>query len=204
MKRGGQKYAFVWYRPETWLRLKATAADANDLEDTCDEWHANAESTFKALRRQGMWLEQVEIDIDALLAWCKAQGQAPDATARSTYAVHLLQGRDQGQDLTPARVQAKEKNRQGARAKRLSPKAHDIAMAAEQFYREQKLPVDKITHLLKISKNTLYRYLRHQGVCVIAPFPRHAQTVSENRRGHVSRMSGRQEWGWQERDHLVK
>lgn len=162
MKPSGQKYAFVWYRPETWLRLKATAADANDLEDTYDDWHANAESTFNALRRQGMWLEKV--DIDDLLAWCKDQGQAPDATARSTYAVHLLQGRDQGQDLTPARAQAKEKNRQGACTKGLSPKAHDIAMAAEQLYREQKLPVDEITQLLKISRSTLYRYLRHQGV----------------------------------------
>ena len=43
-------------------------------------------------------------------------------------------------------------------------KAHDIAMAAEQLYREQKLPVDEITQLLKISRSTLYRYLRHQGV----------------------------------------
>jgi hypothetical protein len=37
-----------------------------------------------------MWLEKVEMDIDALLAWCEAQGQTPDATARSMYAVHLL------------------------------------------------------------------------------------------------------------------
>jgi hypothetical protein len=166
MKPSGQKYAFVWYRPETWPRLKATAADANDLEATYDEWHANAESTFNALSRQGMWLEKVEIDIDALLTWCKAQGQTPDATARSTYAVHLLQARDQGQDLTPVRAQAKEKNRQGARTKGLPPRAHDIAMAAEQLYREQKLPVDEIAQLLKISKSTLYRYLRHRGVAI--------------------------------------
>jgi hypothetical protein len=166
MKRGGRKYAFVWYRPESWSRLKTTAADANDLEDTYDEWHANAESTFKALRRQGMWLEKVEIDIDALLAWCEVQGQAPDATARSAYAASLLQARDQSQDLTPARTQAKEKSRQEARTQGLSPKAHDIAKAAEELYREQKLPVDEITHRLKISKSTLYRYLRHQGVAI--------------------------------------
>jgi hypothetical protein len=39
---------------------------------------------------------------------------------------------------------------------------------------------------------------------VIALFPRHVQTGSGNRRCHVSRTSGRQEWGWQEGAHLVQ
>src|SRR5215471_1235324 len=39
---------------------------------------------------------------------------------------------------------------------------------------------------------------------VIALFPRHVQTGSGNRRCHVSRTSGREEWGWQEGAHLVK
>ena len=165
MKRRPQLYAFVWYCPEAWPRLKATASDTDNLEATYEEWHGNAESTFQALRRQGMRLEKVEIDIEALLAWCEAHGHAPDATARSTYAVHLLQERHQGQHPTQAKTQSQEKqDRQDGRAKGLSPKAQETAMAAAQLYREQGLPVEAITHLLKISKSTLYRYLRHRGV----------------------------------------
>jgi hypothetical protein len=39
---------------------------------------------------------------------------------------------------------------------------------------------------------------------VIALFPWHAQSGIGNRRGHVSRVSGQREWGWQEGARLVK
>lgn len=163
MQHGAQKYALAWYQPQSWTDLKATAADADDLEDTYHEWRANAESTFKKLRRQGMRLEKVVIDIEALLAWCATQGHIPDANARSLYAAHLLRQREQNQSRTPPEVETKKK-RKTPDAKGLSPKAEEAAMMAEQLYREQRLPVDEITHLLQISKSTFYRYLQYRGV----------------------------------------
>lgn len=92
-----QKFALVWYRPESWPKLKATAADADGLEDTYEEWLANAESSLAELLAQDMLIEKVVIDIDALLAWSLMRGIAPDAAARAEYAAHLLRQPNQGQ-----------------------------------------------------------------------------------------------------------
>lgn len=91
-----QKFAVVWYQPASWPELKATAADADAIEDTYKEWLANAESSLAELLAQGMRLEKMVIDIDALLAWRLMRGIAPDVAARAEYAAHLLRQRDQG------------------------------------------------------------------------------------------------------------
>lgn len=165
MKRSAKKYGVPWYSPDSWPRLKATAVDPEVMKDTYEEWRVSAESTLKALCRRGVWLEKVEIDIDALLAWCAAQDRAIDAAARYAYVEHLLQQHDLDPDQRQAGPKIKGiRSHKGARPKGLSAKAQQLAMAAEQLYREERLPVDVITQQLNISKSTLYRYLRHQGV----------------------------------------
>ncbi|SDY81680.1 hypothetical protein SAMN04488069_11460 [Hymenobacter psychrophilus] len=41
-------------------------------------------------------------------------------------------------------------------------------MVAETLYREQQLGVNEIAQRLRISKVTLYKYLRHRGVIIHA------------------------------------
>lgn len=59
---------------------------------------------------------------------------------------------------------ARARGRKGGRPKGLSQKAQNTAILAEQLYKEKKLSVREICEQLSISKNTLYRYLRHQKV----------------------------------------
>jgi hypothetical protein len=168
MKRQAQVYGFAWYSFDAWQRLKRVAADVGDLDDTYEKWHKNATAALKRLRRQGMQIEPVELDIDGLLAWCQAEGRAADAPARSTYAAHLLkqrhlaQGQNPAEFLAPAGKESKE-----PRPKGLSAKAQEIARAAETLYRDEQLPVEVITERLGISKSTLYRYLRHRDVAIV-------------------------------------
>ncbi len=52
---------------------------------------------------------------------------------------------------------------------KLSDQARKKAVAAESIYSEGKLSVSEIARNLEISKSTLYKYLRHQGVEIGAP-----------------------------------
>ena len=59
---------------------------------------------------------------------------------------------------------ARARGRQGGRPKGLSKDAQNTATAAETLYRKGEMSVDQICRQLRISKSTLYRYLRLQGV----------------------------------------
>ena len=59
---------------------------------------------------------------------------------------------------------ARARGRVGGRPKGLSPQAQATAMAAETLYRERKLSVAAIAQKLRLSKSTLYSYLRHRSV----------------------------------------
>jgi DNA invertase Pin-like site-specific DNA recombinase len=72
---------------------------------------------------------------------------------------------------------ARARGRVGGRPKGLSPQAEATALAAETLYRERKLSVAAIAQKLRLSKSTLYSYLRHRGV-EIGPYKNSAQRQS--------------------------
>lgn len=59
---------------------------------------------------------------------------------------------------------ARARGRTGGRQKGLPQQAQSTACAAETLYREGKLSAQQIAKHLRISKSTLYVYLRHRGV----------------------------------------
>ncbi len=59
---------------------------------------------------------------------------------------------------------ARARGRKGGRSRGLSKEAEKTAMLAQTLYNERKLGVNEIAADLKISKMTLYKYLRHRGV----------------------------------------
>jgi DNA invertase Pin-like site-specific DNA recombinase len=59
---------------------------------------------------------------------------------------------------------ARARGRRGGRPRGLAPSAEQTACAAETLYREGKLSSQQIADRLRISKSTLYAYLRHRGV----------------------------------------
>lgn len=87
------RVAFCWYQRDEWEKLKATAADKEDLDDTYDEWKSNASSAIKDLRDEGQLIQKVSIKIDVLEAWCREEGVDNNSKARSQYALILLKNR---------------------------------------------------------------------------------------------------------------
>ena len=84
----------AWYRRQQWDRLREISADKDTLEETYDEWKANAESRIPDLERDGYVLHKVDIDVDELLRWCDSQGCPVDGEARSLFAAAKLREMD--------------------------------------------------------------------------------------------------------------
>ena len=82
--------AIAWYKPEQWALLKAYSADKDKLEDTFEEWAEHAEQQFEGLKKSGLKMHKVVIDIDALVSWCKERDLPINGESRSKYAAYLL------------------------------------------------------------------------------------------------------------------
>jgi hypothetical protein len=86
----------AWYRAEQWGRLREISADRDKLEETHEEWAANAEKSLREMRKVGIYAEKVDVDVEELLAWCQAQGREVNGEARSQYAAEMLRQRQAG------------------------------------------------------------------------------------------------------------
>jgi hypothetical protein len=81
----GIAVAIGWYSLRDWLRLKATAADADSLHSTYREWLAEVERTINTLSNAGTEVERLNVDVDELVAWCEAEGVANTGAARARF-----------------------------------------------------------------------------------------------------------------------
>ncbi len=80
----------AWYRPDQWQRLRDVSSDADELEDTYEEWLRVAEQKVTKLKARGLRVEKVEVDIERLVLWCNELALELNAEARSRYAVEKL------------------------------------------------------------------------------------------------------------------
>lgn len=77
-----------WYRPERWQRLREISVDKEQLEDTHEEWLRSASKTVKDLRRMGVSVQKIDVDVEDLLTWCKERGLSVDGDARAKYIAY--------------------------------------------------------------------------------------------------------------------
>jgi hypothetical protein len=86
----------AWYRAEQWDRLREISADRDRLEQTYEEWVANAEESLRNMRKAGIYAKKIDVDVEELLMWCEARGQEVDGEARAAYAADMLRQRSEG------------------------------------------------------------------------------------------------------------
>jgi hypothetical protein len=91
LTEGNAVVGVCWYRQDQYERFLASADDRGTLEDTWAEWQVTAERVLRQYRAMGLNIRKVDIDLDDLLAYCRAEGRPNDAAARSSYVAHLLQ-----------------------------------------------------------------------------------------------------------------
>jgi len=86
----------AWYQPKQWQRVRDISTDADDLEDTYEEWLRLAEQKLAELTAAGLRAERVDIDSEQLIFWCNERGLEVNGRARSLYAAEKLHERDSG------------------------------------------------------------------------------------------------------------
>jgi len=82
------------YRKEQWPLLLETAEDRAELENTYEEWEKNLKKGLENMRKLGMAPLGVDLDVNAFLSWCKANGRQTNGESRAEFITELLrQGR---------------------------------------------------------------------------------------------------------------
>src|SRR6185437_15324265 len=79
----------AWYDSAQWIKLKQVAADAEQLNDTHEEWQRNAERAERRLSAEGMIPRRVPIDVDALVQWCRVQNKPVTGATRAEYTSRI-------------------------------------------------------------------------------------------------------------------
>jgi len=80
----------AWYTPEQWDRLREISSDADNLEDTYEEWKSSAENALITLSASGAIARKVAVDVEELLRWCNSKNRPVDGAARSEFAWEKL------------------------------------------------------------------------------------------------------------------
>lgn len=80
----------AWYRRDQWARLRELAADADGLEEAYEDWLAGAQRTVDQMTATGVHVRRVDIDLDDLVHWCRAEGRPLDSAARAAFTAERL------------------------------------------------------------------------------------------------------------------
>lgn len=82
--------AMVWYREEDWDRLMEIFSDRHLIPATFKEWEEKALENVEKAKQEGDTPVKVYIEPEAFLSWCNAKQIAPDAEARTTFAIEAI------------------------------------------------------------------------------------------------------------------
>ena len=91
MKRNSDKViGIAWYKKEQWFILRQVIENPNDIENTYAEWLNNAINLRKTLIDSGLTVEEVEIDIQDVISWCKKDNKTINSKNITEYVVFKL------------------------------------------------------------------------------------------------------------------
>jgi hypothetical protein len=84
----------AWYLPEQWNKLKEISVDRNELEDTYEEWLANAEKSVAKISASGVTVKKVIVQISELESWCRAKNLEINGKSRAEFVANKMREED--------------------------------------------------------------------------------------------------------------
>jgi len=94
MKSNSDKViGIAWYKKEQWFILRQEVENPNDIENTYEEWLNNAINLKKTLMDSGLTVEEVDIDIQDVISWCKKGNKTINSNSISEYVAFKLMER---------------------------------------------------------------------------------------------------------------
>ena len=81
--------AICFYTPDGYEELKGVADDKKDLCDTYGDWLVEFSKAVNGLKKEGMDIVPITIDIGKLVQWCKQNKLKNTSSNRSKYVTDL-------------------------------------------------------------------------------------------------------------------
>jgi hypothetical protein len=76
----------VWLDPQEYDQFRAACVDGDDLQDTYEEWLADAQRVFDIASAAGHHVEKIPVRLAEFSIWCRLKGLPMNADSRSRYA----------------------------------------------------------------------------------------------------------------------
>lgn len=95
-KPGAIAVGVAWFDREQWHLLCEVAADRAKLDDTFEEWEANARRALANLKSGGVDAEAFEVRVSDLVQWCAERKLPVDGAARAEYVSFMLRRKRAG------------------------------------------------------------------------------------------------------------
>jgi len=94
----GTRIGVVWYRREDWDELMTLFPDADALDDSYDDWLANARNLMDEIAELGHIGEPVYLFPAEFRHWCAMRNRPMNAEARSEFASEFVRRKYRAQD----------------------------------------------------------------------------------------------------------
>jgi len=75
----------AYYRKKDWNRFIRVIDDRESMHDTWHDWYKDFQKTKRDLKNHGFKVEDIVVDLDELIEYCKLRGIKNDGTARSQF-----------------------------------------------------------------------------------------------------------------------
>lgn len=85
-----QVVGVAWFDREEWRKLCGVAVDGAQLDDTFEEWEANARRMLGKLQSQGIRAEPLHVRVAELQQWCAERDLPIDGSARAQFVSFML------------------------------------------------------------------------------------------------------------------
>jgi hypothetical protein len=86
----------AWFDREQWHQLCEVAADRSELDDTFEEWEANASGALANFKSNGVNAEPFEVLVAELVQWCAERKLPIDGASRAEYVSFMLKRKRSG------------------------------------------------------------------------------------------------------------
>lgn len=76
----------IWYRPETYVRDRATFKDSDKLPITYEAWLRDARELCRRCEVEGYTVFKIDYDAGVFAEWCRRNGLNVDAEGRKAFS----------------------------------------------------------------------------------------------------------------------
>jgi hypothetical protein len=84
----------AWYQEDQWDLLVEVADDPEKLHDSYEEWRKDATQAILRMQDDGLNVFPFPVDVNKIVAWCKANGLPMDRSNCAKYVTMKLQESD--------------------------------------------------------------------------------------------------------------